>query len=459
MLELVNRARMDPAGEAARQGIALNQGLAAGTLGTEIRAPLASNAELEAAAIGHSQWMLAADVFSHVGAGGSSMAQRAKAAGYDWNSIGENISWRGSTGRIDLTLLIEQQHNDLFKSASHRLNILNDRFREIGIAQEAGLFTTGGRNYNASMVSQEFGRSGTDYFLTGVAYTDRNGNAFYNVGEGAAGVVLTVGGASATTGEAGGYALAIGTGAPLEVSGSVGALGFTATLAANTGNVKLDVVGGNTFFTSGDLTLGTGINNVRLLGADTLDATGNAAANRMDGNGAANLLDGEGGNDNLFGWAGNDTLMGDAGNDTLTGGAGADRLYGGEGADSLLGEAGIDLLFGGDGNDILIGGTENDRLSGGAGADRLTGGAGADAFIFSLGDGGDVVTDFKTKEKDRLVFDDALWDNRPLTAAQVVSQFAHRVGNNMVFDFGDGDTITLTGIKSTNGLAGLIDII
>ena len=34
MLELINRARMDPAGEAARQGISLNQGLAAGTIST-----------------------------------------------------------------------------------------------------------------------------------------------------------------------------------------------------------------------------------------------------------------------------------------------------------------------------------------------------------------------------------------------------------------------------------------
>ena len=42
-LELVNRARLDPAAEAARLGIGLNDGLAAGTITTAAKAPLAFN--------------------------------------------------------------------------------------------------------------------------------------------------------------------------------------------------------------------------------------------------------------------------------------------------------------------------------------------------------------------------------------------------------------------------------
>ena len=55
LLELVNRARLDPAGEAALFGIDLNEGLAAGTLGTEPRQPLALNPQLLASARGHSR--------------------------------------------------------------------------------------------------------------------------------------------------------------------------------------------------------------------------------------------------------------------------------------------------------------------------------------------------------------------------------------------------------------------
>ena len=43
MLELINRARMYPAAEAARLGIALNQGLAPGTISTAPKQVLAMN--------------------------------------------------------------------------------------------------------------------------------------------------------------------------------------------------------------------------------------------------------------------------------------------------------------------------------------------------------------------------------------------------------------------------------
>lgn len=69
-LELVNAARLDPEGEAARQGIALNDGLDSGTIpGTPVQ-PLAANANIQQAAAAHSQWMLDTDTFSHTGEGG-----------------------------------------------------------------------------------------------------------------------------------------------------------------------------------------------------------------------------------------------------------------------------------------------------------------------------------------------------------------------------------------------------
>ena len=82
LVELINRARANPAAEAARFGIDLNEGLPAGTISTAPKPPLAVNPFLTDAARGHSQWMLDHDVFSHTGAGGSTPTQRMQAAGY-----------------------------------------------------------------------------------------------------------------------------------------------------------------------------------------------------------------------------------------------------------------------------------------------------------------------------------------------------------------------------------------
>jgi hypothetical protein len=105
LLELINRARLDPVAEASRYGLAdLNRGLAPGTLSASAIQALAPNELLNSAARGHSQWMLDVDQFSHTGAGGSSAGDRMSSAGYifagSW-TWGENISWSGSSGVLD----------------------------------------------------------------------------------------------------------------------------------------------------------------------------------------------------------------------------------------------------------------------------------------------------------------------------------------------------------------------
>lgn len=441
LTELINRARMDPVSEAALYKIALNQGLAANTLGTQVRQVLAPDEALENAAIGHSQWMLAADQFSHTGDGGSSPSKRVTAAGYDWNWVGENISWQGSTGAFNLDKAIALQHEALFKSAHHRVNLLADVFREIGVSQEAGQFKSGANTFNASMLTENFGLSGTKVFVTGVAYNDTSKDNFYSIGEGTAGVSLSSQGVSDTTKAAGGYALALTAGADVVVTGRVGTKDFAATVALDNGNVKFDVVNGTTIFTSGDIKLGSGLNDVRLLGAAALEAEGNAAANKITGNAAANVLSGQ---------AGADQIWGGAGNDSIKGGADADQLWGDLGNDSLWGDAGADLINGGAGLD---------RIAGGAGADQLWGGLDKDTFIFMNGDGADRIVDFSVKAKEILLLDDALWGGTVLTEAQVVKTYARVINKTVVFDFGDGDTLSLAGIKSVSGLAALIDII
>src|SRR2546422_4882529 len=118
LIELVNRARADPAAEAARFGIDLNVGLAAGTISAAPKQPLAVNPYLTDSARGHSEWMEQTDTFSHTGAGGSSPMQRMEAAGYSfvlpW-AEGENIAWRGTKPSVpDPVATTAQEHQDLF---------------------------------------------------------------------------------------------------------------------------------------------------------------------------------------------------------------------------------------------------------------------------------------------------------------------------------------------------------
>lgn len=410
LLELMNRARLNPAAEAARFGIDLNKDLSAGTIDATAKQVLAPNALLENAATLHTLWMLTNDIFSHTGAGASDPGQRITAQGYGWWTYGENIAYVGTTGSLSLATAIGQINQNLFLSAGHRENLMNGSFREIGLGAETGVFTSNGVNFNAAMVSEDFGSTGSAHFLTGVAYRDTDHDGFYSMGEGVQGVRF----GTAVTAEAGGYALATGS-ALTTVTGQVGALNFSVGVDMTAGNVKLDVVGSTLYLASGTITLLGGINDARLLGVAALAATGNAAGNHLTGNLGANLLQGIGGNDVLAGGSGADTLRGGLGNDRLLGGAG------------------------------------NDNLRDDLGNDTMSGGIGADAFVFGPNFGTDIVTDFKLAEHDALRFDHHLWSGT-LTAAGVVASFAHAGSGEVVFDFGGGNQVHLTGLVSLAGL-------
>lgn len=364
MIELLNRARLDPLGEAARYGVSLNQGLAAGTISSTPMAPLASNMDLSESAAGHSSWMLAADVFSHTGAGGSNPGDRMAAAGYrflgSW-SWGENISWWGSTGTLNLSNAIAIQYKNLFLSPGHRVNFFGD-FREVGVAQEAGGFTKSGTTYNASMVTQNFGKTGVDAFITGVAFQDADNDRFYDVGEGRSGVVVDWLGNAASTGGAGGYNIKIPLGltGTAAVSVTVNGTAMQATLGMTGTNVKLDVVNGRILASSTDLTLGQNAVDGRLLGIADRSLAGNDAANLLEGNRGANVIRGMGGDDTLKGGAGADTLIGASGQDTLLGGGGADDFVFHSVSDSAPGSTSQDVInkFAKGSDDIVVSGID-----------------------------------------------------------------------------------------------------
>ena len=391
--------------------------------------PLAFDGDLNEAAEGHSQWMIATDTFSHTGSGGSNPGQRMTAAGYVFSGSwtwGENIAWastRSPTGYQDEVQLL---HNNLMNSSGHRANILNDSFREIGIGFETGPYGS----YDAAMVTQNFARTGSSSFLTGVAFDDQDGDLFYDPIEGLGGLRVTAAGSAgtftATTMGTGGYDLALPTGTyTLTFSGATIASEST-QVTIGSKNVKVDLV---------DPAAGS-TNPNDLSGNNTL--TGTAGNDTLDAKAGNDTLSGQGGNDVLIGGAGGDLLdggagvdaasyttatagvvadlasatsnTGDAAGDTftsienLTGSAYADSLRGNNASNLLNGGAGNDHLYGRGGSDTMEGGVGNDLLVGGGGADVLFGNDGADIFDFnsvseSLVTARDSVRDFAPGDK------------------------------------------------------------
>lgn len=117
--------------------------------------PFAFDAELVTAAGKHSDWMVAQDVFSHTGSGGSSAGTRMKAAGYDWTGYGENIAYISGSGAATVDARdVEQLHSMLMNSPGHRANILSANFTEVGIGITQGDY----KGRPAIFVTEDFGR-------------------------------------------------------------------------------------------------------------------------------------------------------------------------------------------------------------------------------------------------------------------------------------------------------------
>ncbi len=153
---------------------------------------------------------------------------------------------------------------------------------------------------------------------------------------------------------------------------------------------------------TGNYTISVGSNASRFVGS--------GAGNDMAGNGKANVMLGYGGADKLAGLGGNDVLRGGTGRDMLLGGGGNDRLFGDAGADTLNGHAGDDIL---------------------------TGGRHADLFIFARNGDHDVIRDF-TNDVDTIRL-----AGFGLSSVRAALNKAVQVGDDVVFDFGRGDTLTV----------------
>ncbi len=97
--------------------------------------PLTYNAQLDAAAQAHSEDMVANGYLAHVGLNGSTIASRARAAGYNFIAIGENIA----RGQANENLAM----NGWISSPGHQENNVRPVFEEFGLGRAGtGLNTT-----------------------------------------------------------------------------------------------------------------------------------------------------------------------------------------------------------------------------------------------------------------------------------------------------------------------------
>lgn len=267
-------------------------------------------------------------------------------------------------------------HTNLMNSAGHKANILNANYREVGLGFEVGDY--GGRE--GAFVTENFARSGSGVFLTGVAFDDQDGDHFYDVGEGLGGLTLTAVSSTGvtyttTTYGSGGYDLVLPPATYTVTFSGAGIIQDTAMQATiGSSNVKLDLI-------------------------DPALSGSSEPPPPPPPSGV------------IVGTASSETLNGTAAADTIQGLAGDDRLYGQAGNDRLEGGSGRDYLYGSTGDDTLLGGDGNDYLYGGAGRDVLRGGASRDNFVFdtALGTANiDKVTDFSVAD-DTIRLDNAVF--------------------------------------------------
>ncbi|TCS72644.1 VCBS repeat-containing protein [Sulfuritortus calidifontis] len=195
----------------------------------------------------------------------------------------------------------------------------------------------------------------------------------------------------------------------------IGGAGDDVYVVDDTGDVVTENSdeGQDTVLSSISYTLGENLEDLVLLGASSINGTGNAVNNAVTGNSGNNVLSG---------MAGDDTLTGNGGNDWLDGGSGTDVMIGGTGDDSYvvdtladtvteLAGQGTDTVYtdltytlganvenltltgtdavtgtGNELNNVLTGNSADNTLYGLAGNDTLDGGLGADTMLGGTGD-------------------------------------------------------------------------
>jgi hypothetical protein len=225
-LELINRARANPAGEGRILASTTDPdvtsayqffGVDLGMLVQEFDAlavvpPLSFNERLIQAARLHSGDMYTNEFQGHTGSDGSTLAQRLQRQGYAYSAAAENVYsyadsvFHGHAGfEVDWGPGMGGMQGP---PRGHRVNIHHAGYREVGI----GVVPGSKGDVGPQLVTQDFGsRSGLTPFATGVAYYDLDQDGVYDRGEGVGGLRIDLNNVTyyAVTAGSGGYSIPV----------------------------------------------------------------------------------------------------------------------------------------------------------------------------------------------------------------------------------------------------------
>ena len=287
LLELMNRARANPAGEFDRLILDASTNTAVdGSVTSAINyfnvdlalfqsqlqgygavAPLAWSNPLNEAAYAHSYQMIIQDSQAHVLPGEMDIGDRIRAAGYDFSGFGsygygENIyAFAKSPIHAHAGFYIDWGYGTggMQTPPGHRDSMLNGNFTEIGISAipESNSATSVG----PYVVTEEFAyRPSYAPQILGSVFNDADNDGYYDAGEGLSGVNISIAGSggyyTTTSWDAGGYQLAVPEGY-YTVTFSGGGLGsaISKQVSISTDNVQVNAVAGSagtTLATSGN---------------------------------------------------------------------------------------------------------------------------------------------------------------------------------------------------------------
>ena len=471
LFELANRIRVDPGNELSRLFSSLDpltaidpqvhsavrffgvdtNALQANFAGLSKVSPLAWNSGIADAATAHNNLMIAQNIQSHNLPGEAGIFDRIQAATVErLTRVSENIFLYGEGIEYSHAAYVVDWGSTptgIQQPAGHLLAMTNGAFN-------LGGFAVGTSQVGDVATTQNFGQSSeVGPFVLGVAFDDNDGDAFYDAGEGLAGITVSINGQTTATWASGGYQIDMATTGPVTVTFSGGILNgeISTTIDIGSGNRKVDLAllgpeGTPTIMVRDDgvfgdnnteastatntdpippATLGTdGADELRLGEADDHVRAGggndgiwgggghdliygNAGSDLVYGNAGQDTVFGGKDHDSIFGGKDGDAVYGNLGNDAVYGNLGNDQIYGGADDDLLFGGQGDDWLFGNKGNDQLFGNVGNDTLNGGSGDDQLFGAAGADVFVVSPGF--DTAVDFNGLSGDRVQVTGSGW--------------------------------------------------
>ncbi|MFV8555176.1 beta strand repeat-containing protein, partial [Ralstonia pseudosolanacearum] len=109
----------------------------------------------------------------------------------------------------------------------------------------------------------------------------------------------------------------------------------------------------------------------------------------------------------------------------------------GNGDGTFSGGWGNNILIGGAGNETLVGGNGNSTLVAGVGNDLLQAGSGNNTYVYAQGDGATAIDSSRVQSSSQNVLQLTGYNQSNLQALR-------QDGNNLILDFGGGDTVKLT---------------